>query len=129
MLHDQPFTAATNFIERCVVIARPSQANEPGIEVEDLVKLFEAAEGGAEALAEARKWLSSGLEEGRTIRSLRLAAGLSQKQLALASGMKQPNICAIETGKRRPDYVNALKIATVLNIDVPAFYRAYEATK
>lgn len=77
-------------------------------------------------MAEARKWLATGLDESGTIRSLRLAAGLSQKQLAIASGMKQPNICAIETGKRRPDYGNALKIATALNIDVPAFYRAFE---
>ncbi|WP_339389438.1 helix-turn-helix domain-containing protein [Nitrosomonas sp. Nm33] len=67
-------------------------------------------------LKEGRKWAASVLyeEHPESFRALRLRAGYSQKQLAQKIGMSQPNICELESGKRKPSSDTLLRLAKAL---------------
>ncbi|WP_161539949.1 helix-turn-helix transcriptional regulator [Glaciimonas sp. PCH181] len=101
------------------------------MEIDDLVAMFEQAPGGKEEMSSARQWLSSSLDEcdQGTLKSLRLKAGLSQSILAQKIGLQQPNICAFETGKRKPEYKTAQKLAQSLNVTVDGIYKAFDKNK
>ena len=87
--------------------------------------MFEQAPNGAVEMAEARRWVSQGIDARKTLRSIRLQAGFSQAALAVAVGLQQPNICAIETGKRRPEYETAQRLARAMNVSVDEIYLAF----
>ena len=79
-------------------------------------------------MASARRWVGRGLDENErgTIKALRCAAGMSQSQLANQVGLQQPNISAIESGNRKPEYETAQKLARSLSVTVEDIYIAFD---
>jgi len=62
-----------------------------------------------------------------SISELRLRLGMSQSELAKKSSLHQPNVSLIESGKRKPDYETAERLAFALNVSIADIYAAYEA--
>lgn len=129
VLGAQPFVVpSTNIVEQDVRVfhASPESVAEE-VDIDDLLMSLEQDEGFAAEMSDARKWLSDGLPSD--LSSLRLSRGLSQAQLAKAVGLQQPNISAIESGNRKPEYETARKIAAVLGVTTDDIYAALEAGK
>lgn len=117
--------AATNVIKQEVRVVRPQQkVEETGWDIDDLVADLEQQYDLSSELASARQWLAEGMP--RDLSQLRLRKNLSQSQLAEQVGLRQPNISAIESGKRRPEYDTARKIASVLDVSTDEFYAIFD---
>ena len=58
---------------------------------------------------------------GKTIKALRHNAGLTQSQLAEKVGLSEKHISKIEQGANLPALDNFLKIADLLQINIPEF--------
>ena len=54
------------------------------------------------------------------LRSSRLQRGWSQKELATKLGKPQSYVSKYETGERRIDFIETLRIARVLDLDIAA---------
>lgn len=121
-------TPATNQIEHKVHVIRPKHGVEAEeCDVDDLIASLSQEHDLSLDLAEARKWLAGELPD--SLSKLRLNKGLSQSELAKKVGLKQPNISAIESGKRRPEYDTARRIAEALSISTDDFYAAFDNGK
>lgn len=58
---------------------------------------------------------------GKTLRDLRRNAGLTQLQLAEKAGLSEKHISKIEQGANLPALDNFLKMADVLQMNIPEF--------
>lgn len=105
-----------------VQLKQSAEAEE--CDIDDLIADLAQGHGLDGELSDARQWLASGLPE--SLAQLRLASGLSQAQLAEKVGLRQPNISAIESGKRRPEYDTARKMADALGISTDDFYAVFD---
>jgi transcriptional regulator with XRE-family HTH domain len=61
------------------------------------------------------------------LRSSRKDAGLTQEELAEALGVPQSYVSKYETGERRLDVVELLRVCQVLGVPSPTFIRRLEA--
>lgn len=121
-------TPATNLIEHKVHVVRPKRGvDAEECDVDDLIASLSQEHDLDSELASARQWLADGLPE--SLGQLRLSRGLSQAQLAAKVGLRQPNISAIESGKRRPEYDTARRLADALEISTDDFYAVFDNVK
>lgn len=61
------------------------------------------------------------------IKELRKEKGLPQLELAKLSGVCKSNISAIETGTiKKPSFIDVLRIAKVLKVDIKELYKEIE---
>ena len=62
----------------------------------------------------------------KRLKEARIRAGLSQKQLGIKAGIDafsaSPRINQYETGKHRPDFATARRLADVLGVPTPFLY-------
>lgn len=58
---------------------------------------------------------------GQTLKTMRRNAGLTQAQLAEKAGLSEKHISKIEQGTNLPTLDNFLKIADILNLNIPEF--------
>lgn len=115
---------ATNVIEQTVHVVRTKQSNvSDECDIDDLIADLERSHDLKAEMSSARQWLAEDLPE--SLAQLRLKKGMSQSQLATAVGLRQPNISAIESGKRKPEYETARKISDVLGVSTDEFYAAF----
>ena len=96
---------------------------------DDLVQELEGSHDSANQLKDARKWVGQKFySETTNIATLRLLKGLSQKQLGLLCELEQSHISRYECGKVEPSLSIAKRIAEALEVDLEAFYAAWENT-
>jgi DNA-binding XRE family transcriptional regulator len=122
-----PVHAATVPTDGSVVVisnAR-SRKDEEESDLDSFIASLEKDPELAAGLADARKWVAdTNSDERKTLRHYRLSKGLSQTQLAKLVGMKQPNISAIESNNRVPDYSTASRLGNALGISVEEVFAA-----
>lgn len=96
------------------------------VSLDSLLSEFEADQGMAIHMAEARQELAESLyaDEPNTFSVLRLRAGLSQSQLAESVGTSQSYIARIEAGKTDPGTDQIARIAEALHAEESAIYQA-----
>lgn len=109
-----------------MVCAKPTQIVEE-IDIDDLITSLEHIDGFSTEMASARAWLAEDLPKDLT--SIRLSRGLSQAQLAKLVGLRQPNISAIESGTRKPEYETVRKLSIALEVSMDDMYVALESGK
>lgn len=126
MLGGQPIAApTTNAIEQKIHVVRVKHSiDSEEFDIDDLVAKLEQEHGLSLEMSAARQWLAEDVPD--SLSKARLSKGFSQAQLAAKVGLRQPNISAIESGKRKPDYDTARKIADVLGLSVEQFYSAFD---
>jgi len=119
---------STDAVERNVhvVCAKPTKIVEE-IDIDDLITSLEHIDGFSTEMASARAWLAEDLPKDLT--SIRLSRGLSQAQLARLVGLRQPNISAIESGIRKPEYETVRKLSIALEVSMDDMYVALESGK
>ncbi|WP_302820978.1 helix-turn-helix domain-containing protein [Fusobacterium ulcerans] len=61
------------------------------------------------------------------LKEMRTERGVSQLELARLSGVCKSNISAIETGTiKKPSFIDVLRIAKVLKVDIKELYKEIE---
>ena len=60
---------------------------------------------------------------GKNIRTIRLAKGFSQEQLAELSGLHRTYIGGIERGERNVSFLNLVRMAQALEVDISRLVR------
>lgn len=128
VLAETPFAVpSTNVVKQDVHVIRVAHTElSEEVDIDDLLATLEEDVGFHAEMVEARTWLAADLP--KDLASLRLSRGLSQAQLAKEVGLQQPNISAIESGKRKPEYETARRIAAVLGVSAEEIYLALEST-
>jgi transcriptional regulator with XRE-family HTH domain len=63
------------------------------------------------------------------LRALRKQRNLTQEQLAKSMGVKQAFISKYETGERRLDFIDLIRICDVLGMSIVKFAERFEASR
>lgn len=127
MVYSNVPQSVTPPIESRVIVTTNTRSaeQEEGTDIDSFVESLEVEFGLKEELAAARQWVAETYASAFTsLKQARLAKGLSQKDLAEKVGLKQPNISAIESGLRRPNFDTAKKIGAVLDLSAEQVYSA-----
>ncbi len=67
--------------------------------------------------------------DSKVLKIARINDGISQRRLAALVDISENAISRIETGRQRPDYQLAKKIATVLNADIAEIFPYFKEEK
>lgn len=121
----KPASARQQVIYLNVSVQRPLPLPNT-ISLGSLLEEFEADEGMAQHMSDARQELSTALypDEPDTLSAVRLAAGLSQVQLAERISTSQSYIARVEGGRVDPGTDMVVRIAEALGIDAEQAFRA-----